>query len=331
MTKVQKINVLLDSNIYLSDYLFSKPEFEGLKHYLRTMKSLLLIPEIIDAEVRKNLNEISIDESTRIDSLISNRLGLIKNAPTSEEISKTVIEQYDKFLQATPRKQLSHKEIDIEVLVTKAVNERKPFQSKSRGFKDAVIWETILAQLKSDSNERIALITNNHKDFGSNLLHEELMSELEQQNASNRVLYYHSIAEFLTAHAESISFINDSYITSHIDDYIDAMSGEIHESELELDVSTHQFHWEVNEYDFSEYVIEGYYIFDEDDESIRLAVEVTLLFDVEVEGMADEYDYDPDGGFSYRHNVKDNVTGFYNTEIILDIDKTDTNSVSVSE
>ena len=60
----------------------------------------------------------------------------------------------------------SYADVALQPLVARALARRKPFDAEGRkGFRDAVLWETILAMLAKSSDE-VILVTQNKNDFG---------------------------------------------------------------------------------------------------------------------------------------------------------------------
>ena len=69
----------------------------------------------------------------------------------------------------------SYADVAVKALVAGALARRKPFDANGhKGFRDAVLWETILKVLAESSDEAI-LVTRNKKDFGE---HGQLAGDL---------------------------------------------------------------------------------------------------------------------------------------------------------
>lgn len=64
-------------------------------------------------------------------------------------------------------------------LLERALKRRKPFNPRSNGYRDALIWETILEYGRKHPGERVAFLTTNVKDFCDNgKLHPDWVQDL---------------------------------------------------------------------------------------------------------------------------------------------------------
>ena len=71
---------------------------------------------------------------------------------------------------------------------------KKPFDENGKGFRDALIWLSILDFAEIIEDRKVIFISNNHKDFSEskmNLLHPDLIEETRLRNVE--ILYYISI------------------------------------------------------------------------------------------------------------------------------------------
>ena len=86
-------------------------------------------------------------------------------------------------------------------ILGRCVNKEKPFSGESdKGFKDVVLWESIIEYAENNANnEKFILITNNSKDFIKNL-----EQEFKDRTGKEIIIYY-KIKDF----QESIMEINE--------------------------------------------------------------------------------------------------------------------------
>jgi hypothetical protein len=92
-------------------------------------------------------------------------------------------EQYEIELHAKNIKILPYPEVGHKSIVAKELNNKKPFKDSSKGYRDALIWETVKSELvpvKDLFEEcQIQLLTRNTKDFADgNGLHQDLKDDL---------------------------------------------------------------------------------------------------------------------------------------------------------
>jgi hypothetical protein len=92
--------------------------------------------------------------------------------------------------------------VSAKDIIEREMAGKKPFGRKSSGYRDFLIWNSVLAQLiKSDAT--VAFITDNYNDFAvgpkdgeRNALHPDLLSDLQALNIEpNRVRIYNSLGE----------------------------------------------------------------------------------------------------------------------------------------
>jgi hypothetical protein len=94
-------------------------------------------------------------------------------------------------------------DIDLMHLVRKAVDRRRPFDGYGNGFRDALLWEHVLAQL--DSAAAVSLISNDRRAFAAtkdqpNVLAPDLVGELGQRGFDETsVRLYPDVAAYLRA------------------------------------------------------------------------------------------------------------------------------------
>lgn len=133
-----------------------------------------------------------------LDSVLS-----MPSQPEMDEIARTYRTTLESIFPQSMR--LAFPDIPLQVLVERAVLKRRPFREEDRGFRDTLIWLSLLAHLKS-SGDSIVFITNDegfYRDKGTNDVHPDLMSDLAQDDIQpERFVLYHSMNEFVE---ESVS------------------------------------------------------------------------------------------------------------------------------
>jgi len=277
------MHVLLDTNIYLSDPSFTKPQFEALKNYLRRSNAKIILPETVKREVRKNLKKIAFNDTRKLKSLTSVRTGLIEQVPTQEQLEERLNHHFNTFIRSR-HFEIGHENLNLMDLFVRSLDEKAPFKTEGRGFRDALIWGGLLHHLNTTENAQIAFISNNTSDFGTETLKPELLSELEELGHSGKVFYFNNLSTFLATYGRSIEFINDDFIETVLEDEIEYYADSIDENELDIDFPNREFEWEVDETDFQSYDIDSYYIFSADTTHYWISVNVTLNFNVYLSG-----------------------------------------------
>lgn len=316
------MHVLLDTNIYMMDLTFSKPEHEALKNYLSMTNSKLLLPEVISSEVYKNIETSAMKELRKMKGLYAAKVGLIPDTINVEQVSLALKEKFDKLVKEMKFSSIDNKNIDLQNLIDKSLAEAPPFKSQGRGFRDALIWESLLKYLNSTVETQVAFITNNSSDFGSGELKPELKDELIKLNLQERVHFFNSLGEFLTEYGESIGFITYDFVYEAIEADVDGYAGTITESDIDdVDYPSHDYEWEVTGVDYEEFEIDNYYIYNATNTHYYVYAEVAMSFYVSLEGTREEYDYRLEDFEVESTHIQDHVHAYKMVEYEIKIDK----------
>lgn len=211
-------NVILDTNLL---YEYGKNEvknyrefelssnFDSIVNFLETNdlsdKYKVWVPEIVFMELEKQRKEkykVSIDNIKKEFEKIKNFKDVELKLPKiryEEEIKQYII-NYIKNYKINVLKIARDGQLFSKIL-GRCVNKEKPFSGESdKGFKDVVLWESIIEYAENNANnEKFILITNNSKDFTKNL-----EKEFKDRTGKEITIYY-KIKDF----QESIMEINE--------------------------------------------------------------------------------------------------------------------------
>jgi rRNA-processing protein FCF1 len=201
--KEKRMNIVLDSNIIFDNWYLTGPNITVLQRHIKLGGSKLFIPEIVILEV-KNLFKKRITQYAQSVKELNNLLsGLNKNV-AFHDIDK-MLELYDKALakrlEALKAKTPTYNDIPQKNVASRALSQRKPFAESGKGYKDTLIWETILQRI-ADPKDKTFFITKNHKDFASEKhtkkLHPHLLDDLSaNQLPADSVCLYPDIKSFV--------------------------------------------------------------------------------------------------------------------------------------
>jgi len=89
-----------------------------------------------------------------------------------------------------------------EEIVQRALDRRKPFSQSGGGYRDALIWESVIS-LGASPGQNIAFISANEKDFfdGEGNLHPDLVADMQAQGLQpGRIVPFGSLREFVDEH-----------------------------------------------------------------------------------------------------------------------------------
>jgi hypothetical protein len=145
--KFKKTCVLVDTNIWIKTVLLSSTLGSRLLYNLNLEGNKIILPEIIEDEVKKNIKKNARDASRKIERGIRDLRTIIGSAksyglPTEDIIESAIQARFDKLnplIERIPFK------IEHAKNALNRVNEKIPPSSrKTQQFKDSVIWETVL-------------------------------------------------------------------------------------------------------------------------------------------------------------------------------------------
>jgi hypothetical protein len=204
--------VVVDTNQFYGDLRMVLRNFRILLGQHERGRLELAVPEVVLRELPKlfarNYSETldKLDSAARKLSELGHDAGEQSELPAVEQAR----EEYESRLRAdlsTGRVRTPPlPDTDLARLVDDSVAEIRPWQAKSRGFRDALIWLTVLDLAKEDS---VVLVSNNSDDFAAtkqqkDVLHADLRGQvIAAGHGENRVLLLPSLEEFIERHVPS--------------------------------------------------------------------------------------------------------------------------------
>lgn len=196
------MKIILDSTALRRDYFLSSPDAHLLELYVTKTQSSVVVPNVVVDEVenlyREDLREVNEKLVSKYRQLLATRAPKLPQLNLSQEceayrthILSVIKEKFRGIVLPYP--DLPHAE-----LVKRDLARRKPFNPAGKGYRDALIWTTILAYLPSTS-EKACLISNNTKDLWSadgKYLHEDLSEELRSTKFRQELSVFSGIDDF---------------------------------------------------------------------------------------------------------------------------------------
>lgn len=195
--------VVFDANVFCADFQMVGNAWRIFMSGFRRVGIEPCIPEIIKDEVGNKFQE-------ELNALAKNAEELMRGAsrivgpkafdsfPRQHEIQQLCSEYaarlesliQDHNFALLPYPTVSHKD-----LVRRALARSRPFKEKGVGYRDAVLWSSILEYLK-ERRLPIAFVTANSRDFGVGRLHNDLVRDLEAIGLSHEhVKFFRSLEE----------------------------------------------------------------------------------------------------------------------------------------
>jgi len=216
------MNIVLDTNIFVRDFLMNSVSFRLLFDFLQKTNSRILMPQIVYQELgevyRRELNKRLVRYRQARKSvekvLIDAHIPPLETDVLDEEVDK-YLEFVRKKLNIQERDIVPFKENYLGELVTRAIRRLKPFSNKGEEFRDALLWLTVLDIARETKGETLAFISGDAKAFGqNNQLYEVLLNEAEA--IGRQVNYCNTIGEFIKSHAVQVEHITQDWLSSAI-------------------------------------------------------------------------------------------------------------------
>lgn len=185
------MKVVLDTNIIFSDFHLKGAKINGLCESVKSTGDSVYIPAIVVDESINKYHEKIQECKSKIDKNISDFKRLtdkeIKGCSISDEFIAKEADEYSVLFQKQLRKLnikiIPYPSIQHRELVKRDLARKKPFQESGKGYRDALIWESI----KNICEKTVALfdvpqiifINKNHRDFcEDSILHPDLKNDL---------------------------------------------------------------------------------------------------------------------------------------------------------
>lgn len=191
---------------------------QALRAYLLKSDDQLIIPYIVAEEIEINYQSALkrlLKETIKTNKELSNISSTaelkmqVKNSIVfyESELKKISETEYKPYIYSLipATTYLNKINYNLNSLISKALIKERPFNESGTGFKDALIWQEIIAYGKSVKDNRLIFISKNVKDFGESVLFEVLADEARREGVD--IFYYNDLDAFIADRFESIKNI----------------------------------------------------------------------------------------------------------------------------
>ncbi|WP_282079586.1 PIN domain-containing protein [Aquimarina algiphila] len=313
------MDIILDTNIFRNDLFFNSKDFDILRDYLRKTDSRFVLPQIIIEEL-KGLYKRTLDENQRNYNKARKNLNQGLNYELVDELNINCDEEVEKYIDFVynklgrkEEKNIPYKNEYLPEIVKRAINKQKPFKDEDKGFRDSIIWLTILDYCQGCHEKQITFISNNPKDFGDikdpTELHYNLKKEC--QDLGIKVNYFRTIKDFIEKHSKKIDLFDHDWIANNLDfEWLsDVICYEINDSNNYRIISWYEYKNEKES--TGNYRILRAIPYDQDDlfiyEMVNGSLIINFTISTEIETEFEYYGYDYYGSEEFR-NVHNETT-----------------------
>ena len=180
------VRVVIDTNTIFEDFRMTRTSRQVFLRELPYSAAQLCVPQIVIDEVLTKFKEELKKEASNLTKACSHISRLTGRPADSSFSDERIWEEWRRYrqylcriLEAANAEVLPYPEIPHASLVKRELERTKPFKPKGTGYRDALIWESILSLFRSEGGP-IYFITRNSSDFGEGPVpHPDLVRDLE--------------------------------------------------------------------------------------------------------------------------------------------------------
>lgn len=208
------LRVVLDTNAVVSRrYRLDGPHVAIMERAILLGALELVVPQIVVEEIRNKHREelLRLQEDVRLrvsklNLILPSDGQLTFDMPKIDMVAEDFTSRFDKRLNELRAVRPGYSDIPHADIVRRDLERRRPFQETGKGYRDALIWETMLRTAAPKT--LTVFVTHNSKDFcvdGDHLtLHHHLVDDLKSNGLSaDSVTICDTIETFVDKHLKS--------------------------------------------------------------------------------------------------------------------------------
>ncbi|MCK4427636.1 MAG: DUF4935 domain-containing protein [candidate division Zixibacteria bacterium] len=296
------MDIVVDTNVLWGDYFCRSSRMQSLFDFLKREKSALIIPRVVYEEL---LNLFEHDLQDRLKKLTGaqGKLKQILSKPEDIVLREVEVDEeverlkkfYTGNFDSSLFKLIDYSKVEIAKLVDMAVRRVKPFKGNDKGFRDAVLWLSLLKYFETCGSSLIFISRNIHDFCGPDKqnLHPQLQKMV--QGFKSDLLFYPSVDDFLrnkSVKVEGIdkTWLNKALLDTDIEDRIisifeDDKAGRV--TELIYQRWEEATGWfEIEEADIK---VDDFFIYKLMNENLYLSVKFSGCLGIRVETQVEEF------------------------------------------
>jgi hypothetical protein len=196
------MKLVLDTNIFCADYRLQGNAFRILFEVANKIGAEIFVPQVVFEETIGKFQSTYQDVSLKLEKATRDTerlLGEKLSTENTKEIDK-IVNDYQNFLSKKLSDNnvnlLPYPQIEHKLIVARAIKRKKPFKENGDGYRDTLIWYSLL-ELARGNKSTIAFVTGNSSDFGKQTLLPDLQNDLDENNiSSNTISIISTLDEF---------------------------------------------------------------------------------------------------------------------------------------
>lgn len=236
--------VFIDSNIIYNNWYLASSNFLLLANLIKNSSTTLLVSEIVCQEVQnlyvKGLSEAvaqSKKSHKNLEKFFHEKNEFV--SPVNSYDFKDILNsRFEAFIEFVGFANISN-----QIVVERAIKQKLPFRQNEKGYRDTLIWLSLLENLsqKNESDE-VIFISENIDDFylkNETRFHDDLQADLIAGNIKCSIKPFLTLPDFL----ETIKLEEEAFSTEKVSEYVNEIEREITYATEEYlsDLSTSEF------------------------------------------------------------------------------------------
>ena len=173
--------IYIDTSIIIRENFFRSAVAIACLHAAKLLNISVYIPQVVVDEAKYNIKKQLTSAEKKLDEC--NKLIGENSLTVDWDVkSENLLKEFDKILSENDVILLPYPNTEHEVIVDRIYSNKRPFQGKETGYKDYLIWLSILKHLQQDSKPKKPIfLVNNPRDFLNDEksgLHEDLENDI---------------------------------------------------------------------------------------------------------------------------------------------------------
>ncbi len=213
------MDIVVDTNVLWGDYFCRSPRMQSLFDFLKRENNALVIPKVVYEELlnlfRHDLEDRLMELTAahrKLKQVLSKPKDIVLREVNVDEEVECLKKFYTDNFDSGLFKLIDYPKVEIAKLVDMAVRRVKPFKENDKGFRDAVLWLSLLKYLETFHCPAIFISKNTHDFCGPDKqnLHPQLLHTI--QSLKTDLLFYPSVDDFLRNQSVKVEGINKTWL-----------------------------------------------------------------------------------------------------------------------
>jgi hypothetical protein len=213
------MDIVLDSNIYLSDIRLQSNRFANFFDYVRRTRSSIILPALVRDEVAQKHREKLTAQLSRVEKELKELRRYTTDDVTFNSHSLDYETKSLKALLRRPSKGVrtrfhaSTEGVELNEVIRRGIKRLPPASESGEELRDVVLWLIVLAHAKSTSRPT-AFVTTDTGFWESDKPKGQILQDIASQQVDVRL--YRDLAQFTKGNALVSEAATESWVETHL-------------------------------------------------------------------------------------------------------------------